>query len=163
MKTGSLRLRIRGFGDKGVVNESCFPYRAREQSCSARCSSWGHRVHINDVEGFFPGDGEDQLKRMLIRRGAVSSGIKAWRHAMHLVGYRKDQDGRTVWIFKNSWGTGWGNGGYGGIVCSLSQLYDITYAPLPPVSDDAGNLRRRIAMIRIRTSVLLTATLVVFR
>ncbi|KAL1562491.1 senescence-specific cysteine protease SAG39-like [Salvia divinorum] len=33
-------------------------------------------------------------------------------HAVTLVGYGESEDGIKFWLLKNSWGTGWGDGGY---------------------------------------------------
>ena len=69
---------------------------------------------------------------MIIDHGPLSGGIFSWIHAMVLVGYDKDSDdGRTVWIFKNSWGD-WGDAGY---LYFKGEISDIgwTHALLYPV------------------------------
>ena len=52
---------------------------------------------------------------------------------MVLVGYERDTDtGETVWILKNSWGTSWGENGYGYLKVSLNDIY-LTYNLHSPV------------------------------
>jgi hypothetical protein len=42
----------------------------------------------------------------------TSSNI-AGGHAIQLIGYTTDASGKTIFTFKNSWGSTWGNAGYG--------------------------------------------------
>ncbi len=96
----------------GVINEACFPYAAVDAPCDDRCANPQERIQIGGEIPFGTGDyprTEAGLKRMLVENGPISGGIYSLGHAMTLVGYRTDPtDGRTVWIFKNSWGSNWG-------------------------------------------------------
>ena len=50
----------------------------------------------------------DDVKRALLCHGPLSVTSTEWRHAILLVGWNS-----TGWIIKNSWGTNWGNNGFG--------------------------------------------------
>ena len=86
---------------------------------------------------------EDSVKRMLFK-SPISFGIYPWTHFMVLVGYKIIQSGdnyfdldsipisqndpligHPAWLFKNSYGTGWGDNGFGYIAMSLSDAYGI--------------------------------------
>jgi C1A family cysteine protease len=110
------------FANTGIVEEACFPYSATDQACN-KCRSPDELINISGRIPFGSSGylkTEDTLKRMIIENGPVSGGIRSLRHAMTLVGFAKDySDGRTIWIFKNSWGSRWGgkqNGEWGGDV-----------------------------------------------
>ncbi|MGD8908028.1 MAG: C1 family peptidase, partial [Chromatiales bacterium] len=76
---------------------------------------------------------EDELKGAIIEHGVVSAGMALMHHAMALVGYKKDQDdGQTIWIFKNSWGKKWGENGYANIKAAIDN-FGGTHAILSPV------------------------------
>jgi C1A family cysteine protease len=62
----------------------------------------------------------DDVKRALLCHGPLSVVSSNWGHAILLVGW-----GPTSWIIKNSWGTNWGNGGYGTIPFIGHQYSDI--------------------------------------
>jgi hypothetical protein len=109
----------------GAVDEACFPYSATDEPCSNQCGNPAERIYISGRVDF-PPPGEprsdDTLKRMLIQHGPISGGIYSWSHAMTLVGYRTDPDDqRPIWIFKNSWGTNWGENGYGYLKLSITD------------------------------------------
>ncbi len=94
---------------KGISEESCFPYKANDASCSNKCSNPTDNVKISNYLDFSDVQTEESLKRMLIEYGPITAGIKSLRHVMLLVGFDKDaKDGKTIWLFKNSWGTNWG-------------------------------------------------------
>ncbi|RKZ40118.1 MAG: hypothetical protein DRQ41_09810, partial [Gammaproteobacteria bacterium] len=45
------------------------------------------------------------MEKFLFEYGTLSGAVVNLRHAMTLVGFETDPiDGRTLWIFKNSWG-----------------------------------------------------------
>ena len=97
----------------GVVDETCFPESGIDESCGTCCTNPQERVMISGVKPIFPVLGEDEIKRTLIASGPVSFGIIGWWHVMVLAGYtRETGTGDTLWILKNSWGTGWGDKGF---------------------------------------------------
>lgn len=65
---------------------------------------------------------EKEYKKVLITKGPLKNALLPWYHAMVLVGYETDlNNGGTIWIYKNSWGTNWGEQGYGRIKVSLGN------------------------------------------
>jgi hypothetical protein len=117
----------------GVVDEACFPYVAWDQPCE-KCPSPQELVQIAGQVPFprsWPPT-ETDLKTMILDYGPLSGGIYSWGHAMALVGYRRDADGLTVWIFKNSWGD-WGENGYAYVRVPMDDI-GWTHALLQPVS-----------------------------
>lgn len=94
----------------GVVDEQCFPYAAADIGCS-KCGDASQRLwkitNYASVSSDF-----NEIKKALVCHGPLSIASMNWMHAIVLVGY---DDSRSVWIFKNSWGTGYGNGGFGEI------------------------------------------------
>jgi C1A family cysteine protease len=115
----------------GVVDESCFPYSASCESCGYKCTDPSEFIKIGGK--LYPGYNEDEIKQAVIEYGPITCGISSWWHFMVLVGFDKDHGGKTVWIFKNSWGTGWGENGYGYLRVNINDLYG-KYALLGPVT-----------------------------
>ena len=76
--------------------------------------AFGLAVNSNDFRDYKGGDA-------VIESPSNTNG----GHAMVIVGYRTVADGSLVYKFRNSWGTGWGNGGYGWI--SPMYLSSILY------------------------------------
>ena len=120
----------------GTVDEVSFPYSATDESCNNKATSVSELIRISGTDFIgsptFP-ETEDAIKKMLIQNGPLSSGLFNWAHTMVMVGYKVvevgDQFfsssygsttietgnpliGKTVWIFKNSWGTEFGDEGY---------------------------------------------------
>jgi C1A family cysteine protease len=116
----------------GVVDETCFPYSASCESCTNSCFTPNELIKIGGK--LYPGYQEEEIKWAIIDYGPITCGISSWWHFMVLVGFDKDPDtGETIWIFKNSWGTGWGDNGYGYLKVELNDLYG-KYALLAPVT-----------------------------
>ena len=116
----------------GVVDETCFPYSSSCESCTNNCFNPNELIKFSGR--FYPGSQEEGIKRAIIDYGPITCGISSWWHFMVLVGFDKDSDtSETIWIFKNSWGTGWGDNGYGYLKVSINDLYGIN-ALLSPVT-----------------------------
>lgn len=120
----------------GTCDESCFLYKGcknwdqindicKEEYTCERCSDWRNNLwKINSYSRVIP-EVTDEIKRALICHGPLSAVIPNWSHAIVVVGY---DDTRGVWIFKNSWGTGFGyggeSGGYGALPYDkMSEFY----------------------------------------
>jgi len=109
----------------GITDENCFPYQdasgcpmscsgcdeiptvCSNVLCSDRCSDWNTRLWT--IDSFMYAGRGYAMKNTLISKGPLSVIIGSWNHAVVVVGY---SDPGGYWIFKNSWGTGWGSGGY---------------------------------------------------
>ncbi|MEM4347056.1 MAG: C1 family peptidase [Candidatus Altiarchaeota archaeon] len=92
----------------GTSTESQCAYTASNSPCCSSCSSNTWKIKN---WGSVPSDSK-KIKEALICNGPLAVASFAWRHAIVLSGY---DDTQGVWIIKNSWGTGWGQGGYGRI------------------------------------------------
>jgi len=134
----------------GLPDESCDPYVERPASgsdnCSLSniCSDWTSRVWKNSSTIYYdvhPEDNTDydfpgkisasypyDIQRYLITNGPMSAGLVGWDHQMTLVGYETDINKEIVWIFKNSWGTDIGEGGYIKSKASTINLGSVGYA-----------------------------------
>mgnify|MGYP001828174763 FL=1 len=120
--------------DKGVVNEECFLYTADDQPCENKCTNPYEIIRSNGIHRIDPA-GEDEIKINLLSRGPLNFAIRSWEQSMVLVGYEKDpQDGKTVWFLKNSWGSSWGEDGYGKMKVDLSETYHIFALHYPVAS-----------------------------
>jgi len=112
--------------DNGIVEESCYPYTAKNSRCSPKCreplwniESW-RAVAENDILA---------IKSALMDEGPIwvglymsssfdaseimrcdKTGDKTINHAVVIVGYN---DVGQYWIVRNSWGSDWGPEGDG--------------------------------------------------
>jgi hypothetical protein len=128
----------------GYCNASC--------DDTLKCLNPDERIFINGKLNFFPSlyteeESKAILKSYIISKGVVSGRINSWLHTMALSGFgtvhagdvvyegidggyaspitiSDDNEliGETYWIFKNSWGTYWGDNGYAYIIADKSQF-----------------------------------------
>jgi len=128
----------------GLVDETCFPYTGSNSQCNL-CYNWQSRLRkIKDYFWVKPNT-IDAYKTALIDYGPLvvelnadedifyyiggiyePTGVYASaNHAVVLVGY---DDAESYWIVKNSFGTGWGENGYGKVAYGSIEKYDYVLA-----------------------------------
>ncbi len=133
--------RTDGCGDSGAVMESQFPYMAYDAPCN--CPYEPREYWIQDWAYIGASSGvppTSTIKQAIMDYGPVSvavyanSAMQAYNggifngcaygqvnHGVVLVGW-DDNDGTGVWIMRNSWGSGWGEGGYMRMPYGCSQI-----------------------------------------
>lgn len=121
---------------KGILEEDCFESLAACPDAASR--TW--KATVKQVKGNW--DDRPALLRQLLQDGKVlvigilvdstfaefSGGTYAptgacdLAHALCLIGFECTEDGTDAWIVKNSYGTGWGDAGYGRIPCGHPSM-----------------------------------------
>ena len=124
-------------GDYGAVLEADYPYTATDGSCACPFD------HPYTIQNWYYVSGEAAMKQAIMDRGPIcvdiyaNAALQAYgggvftgcesasytNHAVAVVGW-DDNFGSGVWIMRNSWGTGWGEGGYGYIPYGCSNIGD---------------------------------------
>jgi len=136
---------IKDFG--GSNNQAKYPYRGRDQTCTASKDPKDIVVTLAKYDSL-PAGNEGSLGDYLVK-GPISVAIEADQaifqfytsgvldgncgrnldHGVTLVGFNSDSS-TGYWIVKNSWGTSWGNKGYVWIramknMCGIAVNYNV--------------------------------------
>ncbi|WP_167619669.1 PKD domain-containing protein [Maribellus sediminis] len=151
----------------GIIDEVSFPYRASAVPCSEKTNSPNEHIQISGKVQFGRNEyltkSEDNLKDMIINLGPLSGALSDWSHAMVLVGYKVVHEGdvffyrdlnldrywktidagdlligKTVWIFKNSWGDYFGDQGYVYVETPMDNIV-ATFGLKTPVISKVNN------------------------
>jgi C1A family cysteine protease len=146
-------------GDSGAVLEADMPYEAWNKPCGC---PYDHPYHIDGWAYVGPQWGTptvDEMKQAMYEHGplsvcvAVDSSFQAYNggvfnscgatsinHAVVLVGWDDTMGSDGVWIMRNSWGAGWGEGGYMYIEYGCARIgyaaVYTRYTPPPPSGMD---------------------------
>ncbi|XP_054454087.1 dipeptidyl peptidase 1 [Anoplopoma fimbria] len=149
--------------DFGIVDESCFPYTGMDSPCGVpqNCRRT-YTAEYSYVGGFYGGCNEMAMMSELVKNGPMGVAFEVYpdfmvykegiyhhtgltdpfnpfeltNHAVLLMGYgRCHKTGQKYWIVKNSWGTGWGEGGYfrirrGSNECAIESIA-VAANPIP--------------------------------
>lgn len=125
----------------GITTENCFPYTATDNYCKYKCSNWQDTAWKTSAYTEPDLNNINLLKKALIENGPLEVGMVVYfdffsytggiyshttddiagYHAITIVGYGV-YDGMDYWIVKNSWGEGWGEGGYFKILAGDSGI-----------------------------------------
>ncbi|XP_053417045.1 dipeptidyl peptidase 1 isoform X1 [Nycticebus coucang] len=149
--------------DFGLVEEACFPYIGTDAPCRMKedCRRY-YSSEYHYVGGFYGGCNEALMKLELVQHGPMAVAFEVYddflhyrrgiyhhtglrdpfnpfeltNHAVLLIGYGTDSaTGMKYWTVKNSWGTGWGEGGYfrirrGTDECAIESIA-VAATPIP--------------------------------
>ncbi len=141
-------------GGKGAVLEANFPYTATDAPCNCPyphhylIDDWNYVTTSSEVPAV------NLMKQAIMDYGPISvavcvnSAFQAYtggvfsgpsctniNHGVVLVGWDDSQGTNGVWFLRNSWGTGWGEGGYMRIGYGVSRVgYGASYVVYTPQS-----------------------------
>lgn len=135
---GNFKMLTNLFSQHGLVLETCDPYVDYDTTCNVSCTS---QYYLTDWQEFSPSyemASKDLIKQKIMEHGPLytqmdpkitgfedysggyvltgtSTDPNKWTHGVLIVGWDDSltyTGGQGAWIVKNSYGDGWGDGGY---------------------------------------------------
>jgi C1A family cysteine protease len=153
---GALSTVLNYISSNGVCQETCFKYTATNSNCSLKCSTsqdnlWKISPAVSITNNV------PEITKALYGKGPLATYIGIYSdfysyssgiynksptatyqggHYVDIVGYGT-YNGQPYYICRNSWGTGWGQGGYFKIYAGVASIGSQTKYipnPIPPAS-----------------------------
>jgi len=142
---------VGGEPETGAVYEADFPYTARDDPCNPPHTHQEKIIEWEYVGNYYSVPSVTSIKQAILYHGPVSVAIRVGdafhsytggvfetnevgtpNHAVVLVGWDDDQGTNGIWYLRNSWGPGWGEGGYIRIGYGISSVgYAANYIVYP--------------------------------
>lgn len=163
---GSLDWASQFVVETGVPDEDCFPYIGDVLPCCMSCPDWENRVKKAKAWKTTSYVTEYKLRIMegplacwltpysdfLYYKDGVYEPIigEKYVHAVCLCGW---DDEKGAWLFKNSWGDGWGEEGYGWIYYGEEEFVGPghpVWLEVEPAEDFKDNIEFRVESIEFR-------------
>lgn len=139
--------RAYNWGKKnGFILESCSEYTG----VAGKCEDFKENACRYDKDYFSVNDyclaeGPENMKKEILKNGPVAAQMTVFtdfltyksgiyhrtegafkfngQHVVKIVGWETSQDGQDAWIFENTWGKDWGEGGYGKIMMGDASVH----------------------------------------
>ncbi len=116
-------------GYPGAMTDECFPYTASNAACVDTCGTWWQLSGWAYLTSDTTIPKVAAIKQAIVTYGAVTAYVyvdrtfqayiggvynntKSYRYTNHQIQLVGWDDSKGAWLLKNSWGTGWGIGGY---------------------------------------------------
>ena len=157
--SGHMPIAVNYLLNSGIVSENCFPYVNSKVPCDNICSNPNEHIAFSNAPSV--SIGIDNIKQAIINSGSICISVDNIRHSMAVCGFKllKTGDvvydgtgatlpnsttitigpnspyiGQNCWLFKNSWGSGWGDEGFGYVITRSDKLFQ-AYKLVNPISD----------------------------
>nr|6YCC_A Chain A, Ananain [Ananas comosus]6YCC_B Chain B, Ananain [Ananas comosus]6YCD_A Chain A, Ananain [Ananas comosus]6YCD_B Chain B, Ananain [Ananas comosus] len=134
--------------NKGVASAAIYPYKAAKGTCktngvpnSAYITRYTYVQRNNErnmmyavsnqpIAAALDASGNFQHYKRGVFTGPCGTRLN---HAIVIIGYGQDSSGKKFWIVRNSWGAGWGEGGYIRLARDVSSSFGLCGIAMDPL------------------------------